>query len=98
MRLRSACTNVYSARVTISSTRTCPYSKPRMGDDSESKMRLGRVFVIAFLALVTMVFSAWEIRGGQGVRPADILLFTGTGTSPGDVTAVETILDANDLD
>jgi glutamine amidotransferase-like uncharacterized protein len=62
-----------------------------------SHMCFRQAFVIAVLASVTLTLTACEVRS-KAIRPADILLFTGTGTSPNDVTAVETILDSNHLD
>jgi len=50
-------------------------------------------FAIA-LPLFAMAFAAC---GAQRKGPAPILLFTGTGTSSGDVAALETILNANHL-
>jgi glutamine amidotransferase-like uncharacterized protein len=52
-----------------------------------------RILIIAPLVLISTVCAACGMRSDKGT----ILLFTGTGTSPGDVAAVETILDNNDL-
>ena len=52
--------------------------------------------VLFALALLATAFTACGARTNTG--PASILLFTGTGTSPGDVAALETILEANHLD
>ena len=46
------------------------------------------------LALTSLLATACGTDGGK----ADILLFNGTGTSPNDVTAVETMLRENHLD
>lgn len=55
-----------------------------------------RAIVIAFsLALLAAAISACGAQGNKG--PAPILLFTGTGTSPGDVAALETILNRQHL-
>jgi glutamine amidotransferase-like uncharacterized protein len=61
---------------------------------------LYRVLIIASLVVTAAIFSACRGRsdkkaasGGSG----PILLFNGTGTSPNDVAAVETILDSNHL-
>src|SRR6478609_7616594 len=48
--------------------------------------------------LISMAFTACRARPGDGGNPASasvaaILLFNGTGTSPGDVAAVEQILN-----
>jgi glutamine amidotransferase-like uncharacterized protein len=48
-----------------------------------------------FPALLATAMLACGARGPQGSE--DILLFTGTGTSAGDVAALETILEANHL-
>ena len=61
-----------------------------------------RVLIIASLVLISTVFTACG-RGDKGSVPlnsgviAPILLFNGTGASPGDVEAVETILNNNHL-
>jgi glutamine amidotransferase-like uncharacterized protein len=56
---------------------------------------MGRVRVlIGSVVLFSAAFSGSAGRGGG----APILLFAGTGTSPGDVAAVETILESNHLD
>ena len=52
----------------------------------------GLVFVA--LVLISTVLTACRTR----VRPAEILLFDGSGTSPGDVAALETILKDKHLD
>ena len=56
-----------------------------------------RALIIASLVLISAAFTACGVRGDKsGIAP--ILLFVGTGTSPGDVAAVETILNSNHLD
>ncbi|MGZ3777613.1 MAG: BPL-N domain-containing protein [Mucilaginibacter sp.] len=50
-----------------------------------------RVLIIAFFALVATGCK------GPGNKSTPILLFNGMGTSPNDVTAIETILDNNNL-
>ncbi len=55
-----------------------------------------RLLIIACFAMVVAAFSACGGRGHKG--PAPILLFNGTGISPNDVTAMETILDHNHFD
>ena len=45
------------------------------------------------LALLGMAITACDARGNNGSAP--ILLFTGTGSSGGDVAALEAILDTN---
>jgi glutamine amidotransferase-like uncharacterized protein len=62
-----------------------------------------RVLIIASLVLISTSFTACGVGGDKGSTPASggnapILLFNGTGTSPGDVAAVETILSSNHLD
>jgi glutamine amidotransferase-like uncharacterized protein len=59
----------------------------------------------SYLFLISTAFLACGIRGEKGSipaqganAPAPILLFNGTGTSPNDVAAVETILRRNRLD
>jgi glutamine amidotransferase-like uncharacterized protein len=59
---------------------------------------LSRILIIAFLVLISTAFTTCGVRGGSalgGIAP--ILLFNGTGTSPGDVAALETILNDNHL-
>ena len=63
---------------------------------------LCRVLIIASLVLISTAFTACGGRGDKGSMPAkganaSILLFNGTGTSPSDVAAVETILNDNHL-
>ena len=56
-----------------------------------------RAVVIALsLALLATAVPACGARGPKGAAP--ILLFTGTGTSPGDVAALRTILNGQHLD
>ena len=50
---------------------------------------------IAGISLVLFALSACSPTGSNG--PAQILLFTGYGTSPNDVKAIETILKAHQL-
>ena len=52
------------------------------------------------LTLLAPAIAACGARVDNGAAPiaAPILLFTGTGTSPGDVAALEAILSANHLD
>jgi glutamine amidotransferase-like uncharacterized protein len=52
-----------------------------------------RVLVIASLILITTAFTACGVRDDK--NSASILLFNGTGTAPGDVAAIETILNRN---
>ncbi|MDQ6708481.1 MAG: hypothetical protein M3Z85_21185 [Acidobacteriota bacterium] len=53
--------------------------------------------IIASLVLISASVAACGFRGEKGDKPASILLFNGTGTSPNDVAAVEAILDRNQL-
>jgi hypothetical protein len=56
---------------------------------------LSRNCVIAALGVVVVCLTACGSRRAQDAHPpadADVLLFVGAGTSPGDVDAVETIL------
>jgi glutamine amidotransferase-like uncharacterized protein len=53
-----------------------------------------RVLIIASLGLISAGFTACRIGGKEGT----ILLFTGAGTSSGDVAATETILKHNHVD
>ena len=53
-----------------------------------------RALIAASLVLISTAFTARGVRSGG---PAPILLFNGTGTSPNDVAAVETILNSNHL-
>ena len=50
-------------------------------------------FASALLLFAVAIVACGPHRKG----PAPVLLFTGAGTSPGDVAALETILDANHL-
>ncbi|MDB6129471.1 MAG: hypothetical protein JWM04_578 [Verrucomicrobiales bacterium] len=52
-----------------------------------------RVALVTFLLLVSMDFTACNDHGGGSQPIAPVLLFNGTGTSPNDVRAVETILN-----
>ncbi|HEY7056771.1 MAG TPA: BPL-N domain-containing protein [Vicinamibacterales bacterium] len=63
---------------------------------SETTAVLRAIMMIVAPALLATVISACGARDGKGSAP--ILLFTGTGTSPGDVAALEAILDSNHLD
>jgi glutamine amidotransferase-like uncharacterized protein len=56
---------------------------------------LCRVRFLAFLVLIAAAFTDCRTRDA-GIAP--ILLFDGTGASPGDVAAVEAVLDASHLD
>jgi glutamine amidotransferase-like uncharacterized protein len=56
------------------------------------QQKLHRLLFIASFILIASVFSAC-VRVGEKNRPAPILLFNGTGTSPNGVAALETILD-----
>src|SRR5262245_20869724 len=53
--------------------------------------------ILLVVALALLVMSATACRAPASKGPAAILLFTGTGASPGDVAALEAILDANHL-
>ena len=53
--------------------------------------------IVAFLPLISAAFTGCGGRAAPSGVPAAILLFTGTGTSPGDVDAVERILSGNGL-
>ena len=59
-----------------------------------------RVLIIASLVMISTGFSSCGVGGGRGSTSAGmapILLFSGTGASPNDVAAVETILNSNHL-
>lgn len=56
--------------------------------------RRGSARGAALLVLISATFTACKVRDEKST----ILLFTGTGTSPGDVAAVETILKNSSLD
>ena len=49
------------------------------------------------LALVVALGASLSCRSADGGERAPVLLFTGTGTSPGDVVAVRRILDDSGL-
>lgn len=63
-------------------------------------MEIMRRILLAFVALFAIVFVACESRSGKpDTSPsASILLFEGSGASPGDVSAVEAVLDSNHLE
>jgi glutamine amidotransferase-like uncharacterized protein len=54
---------------------------------------LCRDFIAAFLLLISAASTACGPRSASSHGLATVLLFTGTGTSPNDVAAIETILD-----
>jgi glutamine amidotransferase-like uncharacterized protein len=70
-----------------------------------------RVLIIASLAIISAAFAGCGVRGDKDSMPAKgasatpltsgasapILLFNGTGTSPNDVAAVETVLNSEHL-
>ena len=62
-----------------------------------------RILIIASLALISTAFTGCERHSDKGggisakSANASILVFNGTGTSPNDVSALETILDDNRL-
>jgi glutamine amidotransferase-like uncharacterized protein len=59
-----------------------------------------RVLIMASLIMISTGFSSCGLRGDRGstsAAMAPILLFNGTGTSPSDVAALETILNDNHL-
>src|SRR5215471_7740527 len=53
-----------------------------------------RGVLIASIALAATAITGCRVERGD---KAPILLFTGTGTSPSDVAAVETVLESNGL-
>jgi glutamine amidotransferase-like uncharacterized protein len=69
----------------------------------EKKSSPRRIFIVVSLLLSATFFTACGAHADKAVTRTDkaktpILLFTGTGTSPGDVKAIETILANNHLD
>ncbi len=62
---------------------------------SERRATFRATISLISLALLATAITACGARANNG--PAPILLFTGTGTSTGDVAALETILDTNHL-
>ena len=62
---------------------------------SERRAILRAISTLLFLALLATALTACGTRTKKGSAP--ILLFAGTGTSSGDVAALETILNANRL-
>ena len=74
-----------------------PHDQARPPLDSAAFNTLRREFIVASLLLLSGTLTACG-HGSAGSRgTAQILLFTGTGTSPGDVAAIETILDSSHL-
>jgi glutamine amidotransferase-like uncharacterized protein len=63
---------------------------------SQQRILRCRVLIIASLVLISTALTACGVHGDKG-GIAPILLFNGTGTSPNDVAAVETILKSNHL-
>ena len=60
---------------------------------SPNRSLLRTIGILCALAWLAMTTVACRARGHNVSSP--ILLFTGTGTSPGDVAALETVLNAN---
>lgn len=56
-----------------------------------------RDFIAAFLLMILAALTACGPGFASSHGIATVLLFTGAGTSPDDVTAVETILNNNDI-
>jgi glutamine amidotransferase-like uncharacterized protein len=56
-----------------------------------------QIFITAFLLLISITLTACKVRDDKKKSTDPILLFSGTGTSPNDVKAVETILRGNHL-
>ena len=73
----------------------------------EKNSSLRAIIIVVFFVLSATAFTACGARAdkfqGEGPVPnlhakTPILLFTGTGTSPDDVKAIETLLAGNHLD
>jgi len=70
----------------------------------EKKSSLRAIIIVVSLVLPVTTFTACGARADKATVPAvgkdttPILLFTGTGTSPDDVKAIETLLASNHLD
>ena len=62
----------------------------------DEKSSLHAIIIVVSLVLPVTAFTACGARAGKAKSP--ILLFTGTGTSPNDVKATETLLASNNLD
>src|SRR5215470_9934267 len=62
----------------------------------EKKSSLRAITIVVSLALSATALTACGVHAVKAVTP--ILLFTGTGTSPDDVKAIETLLISNHLD
>jgi glutamine amidotransferase-like uncharacterized protein len=56
-----------------------------------------QIFITAFLLLISITLTACKVRDDKKSATASILLFNGTGASPNDVKAVETLLSGNHL-
>ncbi len=56
-----------------------------------------RLLIVASLVLISTALTACGVRSSDEGGIAPILLFDGTGTSPGDVAALKTILNNNHL-
>jgi hypothetical protein len=69
----------------------------------EKKSSLRTIIIVVSLVLSVTTFTACGARADKASAPVGkdttpILLFTGTGTSPDDVKAIETLLASNHLD
>ncbi len=75
-----------------------PYPHHHAGPplDLGTPIALCRAFLVASTLLILGTFGCGP-GSASSHSTAPILLFTGTGTSPGDVAAIETILDSSQL-
>ena len=71
-----------------------PHHNGRPPHDTAARITLCREFIAASLLLISACGPRSASSSGSA---APILLFTGTGTSSGDVAAIETILDSSHL-
>ena len=65
--------------------------------DLTAHVPLRRDFIAASLLLISAALTACGPRPASSPGIASVLLFNGTGTSPNDVAAIETILDSSHL-
>jgi len=77
--------------------KSCPRHHARPPLDIAAPGTLCREFIVAGLLLISGTLTACGPGSASSHGSAPILLFTGTGTSPGDVAAIESILDSSHL-
>jgi glutamine amidotransferase-like uncharacterized protein len=74
-----------------------PHQRACLRLDLTAPSTLCRDFIVASLLLISAALTACSPRSASSSGIASVLLFTGTGNSPNDVGAIETILDSSHL-